>query len=365
MRRLARIERDFGVAPAVMLGLWGIESAYGDPSWTAITAPRPPRSPRSRGPSRAGAYWEQTFVIVERGWAAPTELRGSLAGAMGRTQWRPDIWLTLGLDYDGDGRVSPFGAPDDALGSSARYLVRRGSYRRGEPWGCEVRLPASVRATAKPRTYRAWSEAGVARADGASFTNPDASARLWVPVDGGPAFPRPELTPMSYNPSTSHTLALLHPGDRSAVRPRATVSRERGRPPWPRCVEIQRRLTALGYDTGGVDGRTRQRHAHAGVGSSNGWHDTRGRVCRTLLARLREKSLTDRGGPAIATRDRRDAGQSAAAFSEVRSARDQGWFNPTAARNSGSRSPTRRALLSKCGTFVPATASPQLGLVDR
>src|SRR5215813_5930805 len=28
---MARIEKDYGVAPSVMLGLWGIESAYGDP----------------------------------------------------------------------------------------------------------------------------------------------------------------------------------------------------------------------------------------------------------------------------------------------------------------------------------------------
>src|SRR5262249_58883340 len=28
---LKRIEHDFGVAPPVMLGIWGVESAYGDP----------------------------------------------------------------------------------------------------------------------------------------------------------------------------------------------------------------------------------------------------------------------------------------------------------------------------------------------
>src|SRR4029453_4111423 len=28
---LARIEKDYGVAPSVMMGVWGIESAYGDP----------------------------------------------------------------------------------------------------------------------------------------------------------------------------------------------------------------------------------------------------------------------------------------------------------------------------------------------
>ena len=38
-----------------------------------------------------------------------------------------------------DGRVSPFGKPDDALGSSARYLLNRGKYHRGEHWGYEVR----------------------------------------------------------------------------------------------------------------------------------------------------------------------------------------------------------------------------------
>jgi lytic murein transglycosylase len=136
---LARIEREFGVAPAVMLGLWGIESAYGDPvvhrnhSRPVI----PSLAALAWAEPRRRDYWERelidTMVIVERGWATPAELSGSWAGAMGHTQWMPDIWLTLGIDYDGDGRVSPFGPPDDALGSSARYLVRRGGYRRGEP----------------------------------------------------------------------------------------------------------------------------------------------------------------------------------------------------------------------------------------
>jgi membrane-bound lytic murein transglycosylase B len=31
-----------------------------------------------------------------------------------------------------DGKISPFGAPDDALASTARYFVERGKYRRGE-----------------------------------------------------------------------------------------------------------------------------------------------------------------------------------------------------------------------------------------
>ena len=47
-------------------------------------------------------------------------MRGSWAGAMGHTQWMPEVWLNVGLDYDRDGRVSPFGKPDDALASTAQ-----------------------------------------------------------------------------------------------------------------------------------------------------------------------------------------------------------------------------------------------------
>ena len=94
------------------------------------------------GEPRRRKYWEQELInalrIVERGWSTPAEMRGSWAGAMGHTQWMPEVWLNVGMDYDGDGRVSPFGRPDDALASTARYLINRGKYRRGEHWGYEV-----------------------------------------------------------------------------------------------------------------------------------------------------------------------------------------------------------------------------------
>src|SRR5438270_323770 len=94
------------------------------------------------------AHWVDAFRprAIERGWGTPAEMNGSWAGAMGHTQWMPEVWLNVGMDYDHDGRVSPFGKPDDALGSTARYLVNRGKYRRGEHWGYEVRVPAGVNA---------------------------------------------------------------------------------------------------------------------------------------------------------------------------------------------------------------------------
>jgi membrane-bound lytic murein transglycosylase B len=177
---------------------------------------------------------------------------------MGHTQWMPEVWLNVGMDYDHDGRVSPFGAPDDALGSSARYLVQRGKYRRGEHWGYEVRGP-NVPADGGWRTYEAWAAAGIVRADGEKFPQPAASAKPWVPVPGGPAF---LLGPnffavKTYNPSMNYTLSIVHLGDRvlgSGPFVQPFPGSERA-PTLAEVQEIQTRLTALNFNTGGTDGR--------------------------------------------------------------------------------------------------------------
>src|SRR5438105_8497094 len=262
---LSRIEKDFGVGRSIMLGLWGIESAYGDPDVQKnhMRPVMPALAALAWGEPRRRRYWEQellnALVIIQRGWSTPAEMRGSWAGAMGHTQWMPEVWLNMGFDYDGDGRVSPFGRPDDALASTARYLVQRGKYRRGQHWGYEVRLPAGVTAGNTSKRFDAWQKAGVARADGQKFPQPNATAKLWVPMPGGPAF---LLGPnfyavRSYNPSMNYTLSIVHLGDRVlGAEPfvqqfpgaeRALTLAE--------VQEVQQRLTALGFDTGGSDGR--------------------------------------------------------------------------------------------------------------
>ena len=140
---------------------------------------------------------------------------GSWAGAMGHTQWMPEVWLHVGIDYDGDGKISPFGAPDDALGSTARYLVERGQYRRGEHWGFEVRMPAGASA---PRRAQLCGLADARRCTRRRqpYPQPNATARPWVPVPGGPAFLLGAnfFAVKSYNPSMNYALALVHLGDR-------------------------------------------------------------------------------------------------------------------------------------------------------
>jgi lytic murein transglycosylase len=258
----SRIERDFGVERGIMLGLWGVESTFGDPivQKNHMRPVFPSLAALAWNEPRRRAYWDSELInalrIVERGWGTPQEMIGSWAGAMGHTQWMPEVWLNVGFDYDGDGRVSPFGKPDDALGSSARYLVNRGKYRRGEHWGYEVRANG---ASSGNRSYEAWAQAGVTRADGQAFPQPKASAQLWVPVPGGPAFlVGPNFYAVkSYNPSMNYALAICHLGDRILgagpfVQPfpgseRALTLAE--------IKEVQTRLTQIGLDTGGTDGR--------------------------------------------------------------------------------------------------------------
>jgi hypothetical protein len=188
---------------------------------------------------------------------------GSWAGAMGHTQWMPEVWLHMGVDYDRDGRANPFGKPDDALAGSARYLVERGKWRRGEAWGCEVKVPAGHARLADNRTWRTyakWHEMGVNRADGAAFARPNDQVKLWVPVAGGPAFlVGPNFRAVySYNPSTNYTLALLHLGDliRGNGGFRQQFPGGERVPTLAEVKEIQRRLNEQGFKTDGIDGRT-------------------------------------------------------------------------------------------------------------
>jgi lytic murein transglycosylase len=266
---LARLEKDYGVDRYTLLGLWGMESSFGDviTNLKYMRPVIPALAALAFGEPRRRAYWESellnALVIVDRGWSQPGDMIGSWAGAMGHTQWMPEVWLNMGVDYDHDGRVTPFGKPDDSLAGTARYLVERGKYRRGEAWGCEVKLGTSQSRLANNRTMRSyakWQELGVQRADGAPYARPNDQVKLWQPVGSGPTFLVGQNfhAVYSYNPSTSYTLALVHLGDLIRGDPpfRQQFPGGERAPTLDEVKEIQRRLNELGFKTDGIDGRT-------------------------------------------------------------------------------------------------------------
>ena len=146
------------------------------------------------------------------------------------------------------------------------------------------------------RSYAAWADSGMTRADGQPFPQPNASAQFWVPVAGGPSF---LLGPnfyavRSYNPSMNYALAICHLGDRILggtpfLQPfpgseRALTLAE--------VQEVQTRLTRAGFDTGGTDGRVgndtmkavKDFQAKAGIAPADGYGGLK------VLARLRQGS---------------------------------------------------------------------------
>jgi membrane-bound lytic murein transglycosylase B len=298
---LARIERDFGVEASFMLGVWGIESAFGDPlvEKNHMRPIIPSLATLAWAEPRRRGYWESELInaltIIQRGWSTPEEMVGSWAGAMGHTQWMPEVWLHLGVDYNGDGKISPYGPPDDALATTARYFVERGNYRRGEHWGYEVRMKRPITGTAS-RSYANWQALGVARADGEPFPQPSATARAWLPVAGGPGFliGADFFAARSYNPALSYALALCYLGDRCVGRPPFVQQFPDSEPPptLAEVQELQHRLTALGFDTGGADGRIGNATSLAvlnyqrkfGIEPADGYPGVK------LLARLRQGS---------------------------------------------------------------------------
>ncbi len=302
---LDRLERDYGVDRFLLVAIWGIESGYGElmVNRKYMRPVIPALAALAWGEPRRRKYWEQellnALVIVQRGWGDPEEMVGSWAGAMGHTQWMPEVWLNMGVDYDGDGRISPFGRPDDALAGLARYLVDRGGYRRGESWGCEVRLPARFNSRLAGRksyrTYAKWRELGLKRADGQEFPRPTDQVRLAIPVAGGPAFllGRNFNAVHSYNPAFSYTLAIVYLSDRIRGDGPFVQNFPGGEraPTLAELQEIQRRLTALGYDTGGVDGRVGSGTARAVAAFQRKvGMEPDGYAGLRLLARLRQGS---------------------------------------------------------------------------
>lgn len=261
---LADIEARYGVDRHIVLAIWGIESAYGIAPGTrnvvrslATLAIGEPRRPQ---------FWRgellTALVILQRGDIAPELMTGSWAGAMGHTQFMPSSYMAQAVDHDGDGRHDIWGSVPDGLASAANYL-RTAGWRTGLPWGFEVVRPAGFdHGLAGPEAARAggdWQHLGIATPAGRAWPVIDAPLYLVAPAGArGPAF---LVTPnfkaiLKYNNAVAYALAVSHLADRLAGGAPIAGLWPTDDPPLGRAEreELQRRLTALGLDAGGVDG---------------------------------------------------------------------------------------------------------------
>ncbi len=140
---LARIEAETGVPEEMMLAIYGHETNYGTVTGN-YNAPQALASLAYEGRRRALFEAELIAVLkmIDRG-VPQYAITGSWAGALGKPQFLPSVYLKLARDGDGDGYADIWRSEVDAMASIANYFVNSG-WRRGEEWGFAVNVPSSV-----------------------------------------------------------------------------------------------------------------------------------------------------------------------------------------------------------------------------
>ncbi len=261
---LAAIEAKYGVDRYIVLGIWGMESNFGkDKGSMSVFRSLATLAYSGRRKDYANEQLVSAFKILKSGIVAADKFTGSWAAAMGHTQFIPSSYISYAVDWTADGKKDIWNTREDALASTANYLAKAG-WKLDRPWGWEVILPKGFNMALIGRshwkTVAEWQKLGIKRADGAKFGSPNADAFVMVPQGvNGPRFlvTRNFLAIMDYNLSHSYALAVGHLADR--IRGKGAFQAA-----WPdvdfdltfkQRVQLQRRLNAMGFETGGSDGR--------------------------------------------------------------------------------------------------------------
>lgn len=257
-----RAVKQFGVDPGVITGFWALESDFGAgmgklPIMRSLVtlAYDCRRGPMFRDELKAA------LQIIDRGDMTPSTMIGSWAGEIGQTQFLPTRYLEHAIDYDGDGRPDLFDSATDIIGTTANYMAHLG-WRPNEPWIQEVRVPEQMPwdqsdlAITHPRSQ--WAAWGVTQADGAPLEKDALPASLLLPMGRfGPAFlafPNFNVY-LQWNQSLNYATTAAY----LATRINGAPAMRRGREGIPTLTqdeakELQRLLTARGFDVGEIDG---------------------------------------------------------------------------------------------------------------
>lgn len=138
---LARAEAEFGVPPELILGILGVETAFGQNtgSFRAIDALATIAFDGQRRQDFFRGELKELLLLARETGIDPLVIKGSYAGAVGLPQFMPSSYRRYAVDYDGDGAVDLLGSPADAIGSVASYMKAFG-WVPGETPTARVRL---------------------------------------------------------------------------------------------------------------------------------------------------------------------------------------------------------------------------------
>lgn len=260
---LAEVEKKYGVPPRFLVAFWGVETDFGRNfgAFHMLSAV----ATLAHDARRADFFKTQLMSAVKLVGMGdvPVDVKSSWAGAMGNMQFIPTTFEAYAVDHDGDGKRDLWNSLPDAFASASNYLKSVG-WQPDYTWGREVQLPKgfnlSLAGLHEKKKLAEWQKLGVRKVSGGALPDADIDASLLLPAGAaGPVFLvyNNYRTIMRWNTSQLYAIAVGHLADRMIGLPRLSV----GKPANAQMLrfadieEMQRLLTKIGFDTGGIDGR--------------------------------------------------------------------------------------------------------------
>ena len=131
---LARIERQYGVPPQVLVAIWGLETDFGSGDMGKLPVIRVVTT-MAHDCRRTELFQGELIAalkILQRGDLPLRDLIGAYAGELGQTQFLPSSYIKYGVDYDGNGHVDLRHSVPDVLASTANLLKTSGWQAGGD-----------------------------------------------------------------------------------------------------------------------------------------------------------------------------------------------------------------------------------------
>lgn len=188
------VEQRFGVPPAVIAGIIGVETKFGKftgqfPTLETL-ATLAFESPRRTEFFRKEL--ESLLVMGYQGIVQLREVRGSFAGALGLPQFMPSSWRSYAVGFDNPSRADLMNNPQDAIASVGNFLKQHG-WQPNTPSHAPALVADSTRARqfipkklAPAHTVAELEAAGIQQAQ-PRLTPETRASLIDLPEDNGPA----------------------------------------------------------------------------------------------------------------------------------------------------------------------------------